>query len=145
MAERTLLACLLTRSSVFAHGEEDIGSLSFSTAGPERLRQALVEVLANDPDAAGADIGAALRARGLADEVAEVFADPLLARHRALRQEASADDIVALWRENISVVRANSGTGDDPEAGASDLADEAMRRRLLLKRAELDGADDDVI
>jgi len=145
MAERTLLACLLSHPSIYADGEEDIGSLSFSAAGAERLRQALIEILSSNEGIAGEDLHAALRGRGFGEDIAVVLSDPLLAHHRNLAPDASAQDITALWAENVSVVRA-AGEVDVPTyQGAAAMADAAMLRRQLLRRAELDGGEDDVI
>ncbi|MBL8660790.1 MAG: DNA primase [Rhodospirillales bacterium] len=144
VAERTLLACLLNNPPFYAQAEEALGSLTFSEAGSERLRQALVDVLASDADLSHTELAAALRSRGHGDQVTEVLADPLLAHHRALCREASSEDLEALWRENLAVLRAAAERGgDDDGAGAAAESDEAMRRRQLLKRAALEEGDDE--
>ncbi|MGZ9034514.1 MAG: DNA primase [Rhodospirillales bacterium] len=144
-AERTLLAALLNRPRAFSHLEEDLGSVVFSTPDLERLRQRLIVALCADAPHDADELVAALRAEGLGELLADLLGDPVIARHRALRPDAPAEDIEALWQENIAVVRAaNERAGEAVDGGRTwDEDDEAMAMRRLLKLAELGEADRD--
>jgi hypothetical protein len=150
-AERTLVAVILARPRALSRFDEELGSLVFSTPDLEHLRQRLVATLSETAQAAE-DLPGSLRAAGLSEGLAEVLADiladPLLARHRALEASAPAEDLEALWRENLAVVRAAGERVDESarrdEASAAGEDDAAMARRRLLKLAELgDGEEDD--
>lgn len=143
-AERTLLTALLLHPSAFSHAEEDLGSLAFLSPELERLRQRLVEEFAArvppGPDA----LAAALRGDGFGDTVDRLLEDPVLRRHRALGPDAPAEDLQALWQENLAVVRLADARADDvgTEAGASAAdGDEALARRRLSKLAQLGEAE----
>ncbi|HSO42172.1 MAG TPA: hypothetical protein VLR47_04930, partial [Rhodospirillales bacterium] len=144
-AERTLLAALLNRPRAFSHLEEDLGSVVFSTPDLERLRQRLIAALCADAPHDADELVATLRAEGLGELLGDLLGDPVIARHRALRPDAPAEDIEALWQENIAVVRAaNERAGEAVDGGrTADEDDEAMAMRRLLKLAELGEADRD--
>lgn len=144
MAERTLLACLLNNPPFFSEAEEALGSLAFADPAQERLRQALVDVLAGHPDLCKEDLAAALRARNCGADLADVLNDPLLARNRAIGGEAPSEDLAAVWHENLAVVRAAGEDPPDAIDGIAATSDAAMQRRRLLKLAALDAGDEDV-
>jgi DNA primase len=144
-AGRTLLAALINNPSLFASGEDELGALAFPTVEGERLRQALFTLLAAHPQPGRDAILAALRQQGFAPMLADLLDDPLIARNRAIAIDAPAELLAAVWRENLAVIKA--AAGDPGEEGAMDPAsqqsDASMRRRYLLKQAELAERDDE--
>ncbi len=146
-AERTLLAALLAHPQAFSHLEEDLGSVVFATPELECLRQQLVSIVSADAAGGPDELAVALRAGGFGETVAELLRDPLLARHRALAADAPAEDLDALWQENVAVIRAanerTAEAGTREEVAEAAGGDEAMARRRLLKLAQLGEADGD--
>jgi DNA primase len=141
-AARTLLAALLNNPQAFSRFDEDLGSLVISVPELEGLRQRLVALLSAEALRAPDELAAALGADGLGDVLADLLGDPLIVRHRAVGPGAAAEDLDAVWRENIAVVRAaNERAAEAGDRGEEAGDEEAMARRRLLKLAQLDEAD----
>lgn len=142
IAERSLVAALLHHPQAFSHLEEDLGSIAFSTPQLERLRQRLVEAFCANAALGRDELVAALCAGGFGDTVDQLLEDPVLARHRALGPDAPADDLKALWQENLAVVRAANVRAEEGAGSSETLGDdEAMARRRLSKLAHLAEAE----
>lgn len=104
-AEQTLLAIVLNHPELFETVGEILGSLAFSDPGRDRFRQELVSIFsASSPDTIEA-LAPELERGKLAKAAQALLADPLIRFNRSVAPEASREDALAVWEDNLEFLR----------------------------------------
>lgn len=133
-AEKHLLALVLTHPADFPRWEEALGTLAFSDAGFERLRRAVIGLLAAEETLAASDTQARLAELGLAAEVARVLDDPGVRLAAALRADSSREERDAHAAAQLALLRRRSASGELAATPAdANSTDEWARRRALIE------------
>jgi DNA primase len=130
--ERVMLALAVNHCPLFAEIEEDLGTVHFTDAQLDRLRQGLLQALGRAGEGwTVAEATALLGDPALAATLAEVLAHPLIKAHRLVRPEASLADARATWAENASLhlrLAAAAGPGEPREPETLTVEADAWER-----------------
>ncbi len=138
VAQQTLVSIILNHPDLFHQVEEQFGSIGFSDRPLDSLRQALISMLSGEPGFDVQGLKEELLRHGLEGALSDLHRNAMLRRHKLIRPEASNDDVMETWNENIRLLqKVNFESEIEDRIQAEDLSEDGLRRRLELKRAEL--------
>ncbi len=141
VAQQTLVSIIINHPHFFQQVEDQFGGMEFADKSLDSLRQALVSVLSGNPHLQAEALGQELLGSGLEGELGELRRNVMLRRHKMIGPKASNEDIVATWNENLHYLQNMDFEIEmEKKMQAEDLSDEGLRRRLDIKRAELEQA-----
>ena len=87
---------------------EELSELEFRHADAERLKAALIDIAAQEADAAGLEpetLRAELASRGLAETMDRIFASVTNASVWGVRPDAAPDDVLVTWQQLVALHR----------------------------------------
>jgi DNA primase len=141
--EQVMLALVLTHPEVFDDRGEDLGAMELSSAGNERLRQGVIDILIDSPGLDSASLEQRLAAAGLEQDVARVLGvsevKAMLKEGRPLAPDASPDDLSGVWED---FVRFNNESHLDSDIEATlgvlreEITEDAWERALALLQSK---------
>ncbi len=131
------LACLLNNPALFHDVEEDLGHIHFSENGLDRLRQAVLSTLSQNPELDAATLKNHLNGQGYGAELDRILSEQLYTHASFCRPSEDGSAVLAAWRDAWNAMQAHQSHAElevAKAAMAQDLnIDNETRWETLVK------------
>lgn len=120
---KALLASILNNPAIFHEVEEEFGQLHLTEKDLDRLRQAVLSTLGQNPDLDAVALKTHLVEQGYEGELKQVLSDSIYTHAPFARVQKEPTDALGPWKEAIRALEAQSGQDDLERAKAALMED----------------------